>query len=181
MAVTLRSRAQVIQSDTRLLSGIEKHFPSTTFNVQGSPQTAAQMEGVIQGRIGAAEAVLTAKAGYHAAVTVSDQLNAQTDAYLHDVRQSIRMSSTSPEVLSDCGVAPRKPPRPLTSEQRVVRAAKAKATRIARGTMSAKKKATITGTVPATLTVATNGSPAPQPATPPATPATTNGSSTPHS
>jgi len=177
----VRSRSQAVQSDTQLLNGIQKHFPSATFNVQGGPQTTAQMVGVIQGRIGAAQAVLTAKAGYHSAVAVSDQLDAQTDAYVHDVRQGILLSSTSPEVLSDCGVAPRKPPRPLTAEQKVVRAAKAKATRLARGTMSAKKKASITGTVPATITVATDGSSgATPPATPPAAPATTNGSSTPH-
>jgi len=188
MAFSPRSRTQMVQADTQLLNGIQKHFPSTTFTIQSGPVTTAQVVDALNGRITSAQAVVTAKLGYHAVVVADEQEVQKTDPLVQDVRQSIlTMYSTSPQVLSDCGVSPRKLPAPLTPEQKVVRAAKARATRAARGTMSAKKKAAIVGSVPETITISTgaSGSGASPPAVAPApatggSTATTNGSSTPH-
>ena len=172
-----RSRTAEVQSDNQLLARIQKHYPSTTFSTRSGPVTVAQVADAVGGRSTAAQAVVTAGTAYHAAVVAEEQKVVSTEPLLSDVRQCILAMFPPPEVLSDCGVSPRKKPAPLTPQQRVVRAAKAKATRLARGTMSAKQKALIKGTVPATLSVATDGSvtPAPVPA-----PATTNGTSTPH-
>jgi hypothetical protein len=184
MASHAKTRSQAVLSDTQLLNGIQKHFPSTTFTIQSGPQTTAQVATVLQARVDKAQAVIAAKTAYHAAVVASQQEDADSDVLVQAVRQTIlTMYSTSPQILSDCGVTERKPRTPLTAEQRVIAAAKARATRAARGTMSAKKKATIKGTAPATIVVTASGSSgAPEPAaTPPAAPATTtNGSSTPH-
>jgi hypothetical protein len=172
-----KSRADEVQADNQLLAGIQKHYPSTTFSTRSGPVTVAQVADAVGGRSTTAQAVVTAKTAYHVAVVADEQKVILTEPLLADVRQCILAMFPPPEVLSDCGVSPRKKPAPLTPEQRVVRAAKAKATRLARGTMSAKQKALIQGTVPATVTLATDGSVTP--ATPPA-PATTNGTSTPH-
>jgi hypothetical protein len=154
-----KTKLQKVQSDSQLLSGIQKNFPSTTFTVQSGPQTTAQVVTVLQARINAAQAAWTAKTAYHSAVVACDQEVEQTDPLIEGIRQNIlTMYSASPQILSDCGVSPRKPRKLLTAQQKVVAAAKAKATRIARGTMSAKQKATIKGTAPATVVINTNGS-----------------------
>jgi hypothetical protein len=165
MAAHTRSRAADVQADNQFLAGIQKHYPSTTFTTRAGPVTVAQLADAVTGRCTAAQAVVTAKTAYHAAVAAEEQKVVQTQPLLSDVRQCFLAMFPPPEVLSDCRVSPRKQRTPLTPEQRIVRAAKAKATRAARGTMSAKKKARIKGTVPATLMVAT----------------TTNGISAPHS
>jgi hypothetical protein len=54
---------------------------------------------------------------------------------------------SSPQELADFGVPPRKQPAPRTSAQNAAAAAKAKATRIARGTKSRKQKLAIKGDV----------------------------------
>jgi hypothetical protein len=184
MAAKARAKAQQVQSDTQLMNGMQKNFPSTTFTIQSGQQTTAQVVTVLQARINAALAVLTAKTAYHAAVVACDQEEEQTEPLVQGIRQTIlTMYSASPQILSDCGVSPRKERAPLTAQQKVIAAAKAKATRAARGTMTAKEKAAIKGTVPATVVINTDGSsasPTP-PATPPAAPAVTNGSTTPHS
>jgi chorismate mutase len=184
MAGKQKTKAQKIQSDTQLMNGMQKNFPSTTFTIQSGQQTTAQVATVLTARINAAQAVLTAKAAYHSAVVAYEQEEEQTEPLVQGIRQTIlTMYSASPQILSDCGVSARKANTPLTAQQKVVAAAKAKATRAARGTMTAKEKAAIKGTVPATVVINTDGSsasPTP-PATPPAAPATTNGSSTPHS
>ena len=58
------------------------------------------------------------------------------------------------DVLGDFALAPRKTPPPRTLDQKLASAAKALATREARGTVGPKKKKAITGTVaPATAPV----------------------------
>ena len=50
-------------------------------------------------------------------------------------------------ILADFGLAPRKEPAPKTTEEKAAAAAKAKATRQARGTTSKKQKLTVKGNV----------------------------------
>jgi chorismate mutase len=157
-----KTKADKTQSDTQLLNGLQKNLPSTTFTVQSGPQTTAQVATVLQERIDAAQAVSEAKTAYHAAVVAYEEVEARTEPLVQDIRQSVlTMYSTSPQILSDCGVSPRRERTPLTSEAKVVAAARAKATRTARGTMSAKKKARIKGTVAPTVVIQTNGTSTP--------------------
>ena len=185
------SKSQQIISDQQLLAGLQKHLPNTTFIIQAVPETTAQVESVIQARVDKAQAVITARTALHAAVFASLQEDVASDAFVQDVRLTVRsMYSTSPLILGDFGLTEKKPRTPLTPAQKIIAAAKAKATRAARGTMSAKKKATIVGTVTGSIMVPVDGSgssivssppAAPVPAPQPAAPAITNGSSTPHS
>jgi len=182
--------AQEQSSDEQLLAGIQKRLPSTTFTLQGQPETAAQVVAVIQARIDKRQAVLAARAAYHTAVLAADQEVAETEAIVEDVRATIlAMYSTSPDVLGDFGLAPKKPRTPLTVEQKLVAQAKRAATRKARGTLGPKQKAKIVGTVTGSIVVPVDGSgmsvssgssastPAPATAASPP-PAVTNGVST---
>jgi hypothetical protein len=190
----VRSRAEQISSEQQLLAGIQKYLPSTTLTIQAQPETTAQVVSVIQARVDKAQAVNTARTALHTAILASQQQDESTEAFVQGVRNTVlAMYSTSPQILGDFGLSPRKPRTPLTPEQKLVAAAKAKATRAARGTVGAKKKAAIKGTVSGSIVVPVDGSettlvssssPAPSPpATVPAVPAVTNGSSstTPHS
>ena len=193
MAATPRStsKSQQIISDQQLLAGLQKHLPNTTFIIQAVPETTAQVESVIQARVDKALAVIAARTALHAAILASQQEDEASNAFVLDVRLTIRsMYSTSPLILGDFGLTEKKARTPRTPAQKIISAAKARATREARGTMSAKKKATIVGTVTGTIAVPVDGSAtsiisspatAPAPAPQPAAPAITNGSSTPHS
>src|ERR1700722_8371965 len=194
--MAVHTKSQQLISATQLLAGIQKYLPNTPFTIQAQPATTAQVVTVIQARISKMQAVVTAKAALHSAVLAADQEVTSTDTFVQDVRTTVLgMYSNSPSILGDFGVSARKEPTPLTTEQKLVAAAKRTATREARGTMSAKKKATIKGTVTGSIVVPVDGSgssvvsstaaaavPAsPQPVIPPAATATTNGTSTPHS
>jgi hypothetical protein len=86
------------------------------------------------------------------------------------------MFGTSPDVLGDFGMAPRKRPAPMTGEQLVVKSAKAKATRKARGTVGPKKRLRIKGNVPEQQeTASVPGAGSSAPAAPPGGPPHTGG------
>jgi hypothetical protein len=178
------TKTKQVNADTVLLAGIQKHFANGTFTIQGQPETTAQIAAVIQGRIDKETAITTAKTAWHAAVLASRDMETSTASFVADVRQTIlAMYSNSPQVLDDCGVTARKPPTPLTAAQQVVAAAKRKATRAARHTMSPNQKAGVTGSLTGPVTVQLDGSaspPSPQPAAPAAAPVAANGTSTLH-
>jgi hypothetical protein len=183
-----RTKSQKNNADIAMIAGIQKYLPAATFLVDGQSQPSTQVVTVLQGRVNAANAVLTAEATWHGAVDTSDALYASTDAYVAAVRTTVlAMYASQPAILTAFAVKPRKQPAPRTAEEKVVSAAKAKATRTARGTMSAKKKATIVGTVTGAVMVPVDGSASsvvsspPPAAAPPAATATANGTSTPHS
>jgi hypothetical protein len=186
------SKATQLSDDIALIAGIQKHLPSTTFTIESQSQTTAQVVAVIQARVDKAQAVVDARTALHTAVLANDTQEAQSAPYVRSVRQGVvAMFANSPVILTDFKLVPRKTPAPLTAAEKVIAAAKRKATRIARHTMGSVQKAAVTGTLTGPVTVAQDGttstsgssgaSAPPQPATPPAAPATTNGTSTPHS
>ena len=187
MASHKLSQAAQKNADASLVAGIQKYVPNAAVYVSGVSTPAAQVATKIQSRIDAANAVLTAEAAWHGSVKTSQTTEASTDAYVIGARQTVlAMFASQPTVLAEFSVSPRKAPAPRTAAQKVVSAAKAKATRAARHTMSAKQKAAISGSLTGPVVVPLDGSastvsPAPQSATPPAAPAITNGSSTLHS
>jgi hypothetical protein len=91
---------------------------------------------------------------------------AKTKAYVDGVKQALQVVlSGSIDGLADFGLTARKV-RVLTPEQKAVAAAKAKATRAARGTKGSVQKKAIKGSVTATLVV-TPVTSSPPPASPP--------------
>jgi hypothetical protein len=188
-----QSKSEKIISDTQLLAGIQKYLPNTTLTIQAAPESTAQVATVLQARITKIQAVLTARAALHSAVLAATQEVSSTEPFVQDVRLAVlAMYSTSPSILGDFGVSARKQRTPLTTEQRLIAVAKGKATRVARGTMGAKKKAAIVGTVTGAIMVPVDGSASsvvsstpsaspPAVTAAPAATAITNGTSTPHS
>jgi len=127
--------------------------------------TPTSLVAFVQSRIDAANAVVTAKANWQAAVKAYQALNTQGDVVVHDLKQYViaAFGATSSK-LADFGFTPKKV-TVLTPAQKAAAAAKRAATRKARGTVGPKAKLAIKGTVPATdpTTPATSTAPAATP------------------
>jgi hypothetical protein len=109
---------------------------------------ATQLAAVMQTLVDAETAVAAARAALKAAIQAKRDLQAQSGAMVSHVKQVLRMLLSGAEpALVTLGLTPLKAPRALTPEAKVARAAKAKATREARGTKSKKQKAAIHGSV----------------------------------
>ncbi len=191
------SKSKQLAADQALLAGIVKHLTGVPIIVDSQAQTLAQLTAVIQGRIDAAQAVVTARLALHAAVVAQAIKDDQTAAYVTSLREGVQaMFANSPDILADFGEVPRKARTPLTAAEKVIAAEKARATRQARGTVGKKKKAEIRGTLAGNVVVAPNGSttvqgssgsaapspapvppaaPSPAPATSPGSPGGVNG------
>jgi len=184
-----RNRAARVSDDMALISGIQKYLPNVSFLVGGQSTPAGEVTAKVQTRVDANNAVFTAEAAFHGAVRTGQEAEASSDAYVTAIRQQVlAMFAGQPEVLAEFRLSPRKQPVPRTAEQLVIAAAKAKATREARGTKGPKARLEITGTVQSPIVIPvppeasvvstpTASAPAPAPAAPAAPAATpaTNG------
>jgi hypothetical protein len=162
---------------TTVIAGAKKRLTNgkQTLPVGASTMTVAAVLGQLQAIIDNRAAVVAAQATAKAKVAAETAAMPALDAILHAFVAFIRFTfGGDPEALADFGLAPHKVPEPLTAEQKAVAAAKRKATRVARGTTSAKQKKSVHGNVTATLVV-TPATPAPAeaPAAPAAPAATT--------
>jgi hypothetical protein len=158
-----------------LIIGLQKYCATSTFPVGGQSLTTPQVVALITAILNAALAVPPAKAAWLATVTARDAVVEQDGETVEAVRDLVAIQfKNAPTTLADFAITPRKAPKPLTAEARVVAKAKAQATREARGTGSKKEKAAITGNVTGvTITPTTT------PAAPAATPLVVNGSGAP--
>ena len=169
-----------------IIAGTTKHFPNGSFTLGNTTYTSASLIQVFQGLVSAMQARNAAETGAKDALTAEQAAQAQVGpilrAYQHFVLVTFAGAS---QTLADFGLAPPKARTPLTAQQAATRAAKAKSTRVARGTTSKKKKLAVKGDVtgvvvtPVTApTAATPASPASpvMPAPAPAQPGTTTSS-----
>jgi hypothetical protein len=140
--------------DAQVLVGIQKHLLNTpSLPIAGSTYTPADLEKLVQSRIDSAGTVAAANATWHSTVTAHEALNAKLTPVLRGLRQYVlnAFGETSP-VLADFGFsAPKAATK--TPEQKAAAAAKAKATRKARGTLGKIQKKAVKGSVTATLVV----------------------------
>lgn len=150
--------------NSKLLAGIKKRYPNAnlqSFPVGGSVYTLPEIVLELQALVDTASAVETARAALQAAIQANDLANTQTKPFVTALLQTTyAVLGNHPDALADCGLAPKKPYKPLTAAARVVAAAKCAATRVARNTMSKKKKLEIVGVVGETVAVSTVGIPA---------------------
>jgi hypothetical protein len=140
----------------------------------GKAMTNAQVVAQIQQVITAETAAVTAQAAFRAAVLAAHNQRDASRQFLLDLKQTLRaMFSGQPDVLADFGLAPRKHGA-KTAQQKVAAAAKAEATRKARGTDKGKEqRKEVTGNVTGVIVTpivapAAAHAPAPQPAPEPA-------------
>ena len=140
----MSNKANRINKDQQLISGIQKHFgKSGVLVANGEKHTASDIIGMLERRIQAAEPVTQAKGAWHNAVREEQNILAESDPVLRDVFKYITLlHGSSLEVLADFGIVP-KNPRALTAAELATKVAKSKATREARHTMGKRQKAKV--------------------------------------
>jgi hypothetical protein len=132
-----------------MIVGLAKHYANVSaLTIEGATYTPAQLEASLQKLIALRKGVDDAKAA--AKARIADE-RAQAPA-LHNLMVAVATVvkgayGTSPDVLADFGLAPKKARTPLTVEQKATVAAKQKATRAARHTMGTKKRKQVKGAV----------------------------------
>jgi hypothetical protein len=165
----------------QLAAGTQKHLSTITQLIVGSgTYTATQVEtqlnafAALRNDVDAAKAVVKAKLADEA--TQLPAMRAFFIAFIAFVRAAF---GNSPDILADFGLAPKKVPTPLTAVQKAAAAAKAKATRQARGTKGSKAKLAVKGNVTGVVVTTVTSSPAVSAAPEPAQPAPTTSNATP--
>jgi hypothetical protein len=158
--VTLLTRVQA------LIAGTQKHYPNGSFSLLNTAYTTATLVQLLQSLADALTALNTAEASVKDAVLAVTAARAKVVPVILAYTRQLRTTfGGATQTLLDFGVEPDKVPAPRTSEQKAEAAAKARATREARGTTSKKQKATIKGNVTG-IVVTPVTSPAAAPATP---------------
>jgi hypothetical protein len=140
----------------QLILGTKKHFGTggQQLQVAGATFTVTALTQLMQDFVDQREAVEASKA---ATKTKVEAERAQAPSRLAVIRafETIVKGSfgKSVDVLADFGLAPPKARAPMTAEKKAAAAAKRKATRAVRHTMSAKQKKGVKGSVNAVLVV----------------------------
>ncbi len=147
-ASTSNTRATALALVQALVAGTNKHFPNGSFTLLGTGYTTATLTQALTSLANAIAAVIAAHAGVKTAIADLAQVEGQVGPLLRAYKHYVLAAFVSdPQELSDFGLAPPKQRKPRTSEQNAAAAAKAKATRAARGTKSPKAKSAIKGDV----------------------------------
>jgi hypothetical protein len=145
------TKATLEQRIRGLIAGTQKHPPTGSLTVGGGTYTATALVQLLQSLADALAAVDSAKASWQDALKNATDVKAKVGPVVQAYRSWVVVTyGNAPSTLADYGVTPRKVRAPLTAEQKVAAAAKAKATRTARNTMGKKQKKSVKGTVPAT-------------------------------
>jgi len=142
------NKTTTLARDAQVIAGIQKHLQNTSsLPLVGSTYTPADLVKLVQSRIDASGQSDATKATWHSSVLAGETLNTKLTPVLRALRQYVInvFGATSP-VLADFGFVPPKSAT-RTPEQKAASAAKAKATRKARGTMGKKQKKAVKGDV----------------------------------
>jgi hypothetical protein len=172
-----KAKAAALAHVQAIIAGTTKHFPNASFTIGSTAYTAASLIQVLQGLADTMTARNAAQAGAKDALAVERAAQTQVGPILLAYKRLVLAAfANTSQTLADFGLTPPKARAQLTTEQRVARAAKAKATRVARGTTSKKQKLAIKGDVtgvtvtPITAPTAAEPSAAPAPAVKSASP-----------
>jgi len=142
------TQAEALAYVQAVIAGTLKHFPSGNFTLGGTAFTTASLVALLTSLANAIAALIAAHANVKDAVaalaTAESNVGPVLRAYVKLVRAAF---NTSTQSLADFGIQPPKARTPRTSEQNAAAAAKAKATRAARGTTSKKQKLAVKGNV----------------------------------
>ena len=152
MSITTNTKART-QADTLaqlqgLIVGLQKQLPSGSFTLVSTVYTTAALVTALQGTITTLMAVTAAHAALKVTLAAWDAEEAKMGPVVLALRRILQsMYANAPDTLAVYGLEPHKVPAPRTAAQKAATAAKAAATRIARGTASKKAKSAITGNV----------------------------------
>jgi len=164
--MTSISKSDEVVHVTKMIAGTTKRFPtgSQVLSFGGGTHTVDEVTSDMQSFVNNRTAVETARAATQVALDADGVAAPSLLALIGEYTKFVRSTfGTSADALADFDLAPPKARAPRTAAEKAVSAAKAKATRQARGTTSAKQKKGVKGNVTATLVV-TPGPSAPAPA-----------------
>jgi hypothetical protein len=135
---------------TQLLAGMNKHYsngPSLTF--ESATHTPQEIISSLQTLIALRKAVGDAKTAVQLQLVLEKAKVPAILVLMAGLVQFLLLTySEQPDILADFGLVQKKARTPLTAEQKAAAAAKAKATRLARGTSGSKKaKQAVKGSV----------------------------------
>jgi hypothetical protein len=143
-----KSKAAALAQVQAIIAGTTKHFPNASFTIGGTVYPAASLIQVLEGLASAMTARSTAHAAARDALAAEHAAQAQVGPILLAYKRLVLAAfANTAQTLVDFGLAPPRARTPLTTEQRAVQVAKARATRAARGTTSRKQKLAIKGHV----------------------------------
>ncbi len=141
-----------------LLTGLQQLIPAkSTLVVKGATMTQAQVVSALQAVIAYYAAVRNQKAAMLTALAVRKQQSQAARDLYNQIKAALvaQLGKGNPE-LGKFGFKVGKTPKPLTSEQKALKAAKARVTRQKRGTKGSAEKAAIVAATP-TLQLGPNG------------------------
>jgi hypothetical protein len=131
-----------------LIAGTQKHFPNGSFTLGNTTYTTASLVQLLQSLADAMSALIVAHGAVKDAMAAVQGTQAKVGPVVLAYKRFVLAAfSNATQTLADFGLAPPKARVPLTSEQKMAAAAKAKATRAARGTTSKKQKLAVKGHV----------------------------------
>lgn len=136
-----------LRLDTAIL-GLQQHLPATVTSIVIGTQSYSVADAIklLQSRVEPWKAKRAAKAALRQLAVDEDRDYEAALQALSDLRASLGVSlGRTNEALTNFGFKPERQRRDLTPEEKVLRAAKAKATREARHTLGSRQKAEIKG------------------------------------
>jgi hypothetical protein len=143
-----RSKGTISAQLQAVIKGLQAKFPNGQFTIGNTAYTTASLVQVLQSLVDAIDGVTTAQANAKVAVTKLRATLVTVMPVFLDLRRSLLvMFGNASDTLASFGLEPRKVPAPRTGAENAAAAAKAKATREARGTTSRKQKLAVTGNV----------------------------------
>jgi len=166
---TFHPKAAALAHVQALIAGTQKHFPNGSFTIGTVTYTSASLIQILTDLVSAMQAHGVAAAGAKDALTAEQATQAKVAPILRAYQRFVLVTFVgATQTLADFGLAPPKARTPLTANELAARAAKAKATRVARGTTSRKQKLGVKGDVTGLImipvklpTAATPASPVP--------------------
>jgi hypothetical protein len=142
------SKAAVAAQLQALITGLQKQFPNGQFTLGNTAYTTTTLAQALQSLIDAIDAVNTAQAQATVAVAALRDTEEKVGPIVGALKLNLlAMFGDAVDVLALFGLKPHKAPAPRTGEENAAAAAKAKATRNARGTTSKKQKLAVVGNV----------------------------------
>jgi ABC-type transporter Mla subunit MlaD len=132
-----------LMSITQLIAGIQKHFASASVIVANQTYTGPQLVAVLQPLADLVSATTASRAAWQSDSAAETKAIAQANEFLSSLQQAVYAAyGNAVATLADFGLPPHKRTAP-TAAVKAAAALKAKATRIARGEVGTKKRATI--------------------------------------
>jgi hypothetical protein len=172
---TSKSKAAALAQLQALIAGTQKHLPNGSFTIGSTTYTAASLIQVLGTLVTAMTARIAAATGAKDALATEQAMQTKVGPVAQAYKNLVLAAyANASQTLSDFGLAPPKVRTPLSAEQLAARAAKAAATRKARGTTSKKQKLAVSGNVTGVIVTPVTAPAVASPASPetPVTPAT---------